>query len=73
MQVRFLALLSELRIWHCYNCDVGPRLGSDPLLLWMWCRLAAVAQIRPIAGELPYAVGMALKKPKKEKRIFSIV
>ena len=28
---------------------VGPRRGSDLALLWHWCRLAAVALIRPLA------------------------
>ena len=37
-------------------------------LLWLWCRLAAPAPIQPLALELPYAVGMALKKRKKEKK-----
>ena len=31
------------------SCGVGRRLGSDPTLLWLWCRLAAVALIRPLA------------------------
>ena len=39
---------------------VGRRCGSDPVLLW--CRLAAVAPIQPLAWELPYTVGAALKK-----------
>ena len=47
------------------NCGVGRRLGSDPSLLWLWCRLAAAALIGPLAWEPPYAVGMALKNPKK--------
>ena len=31
------------------TCGVGHRCGSDPTLLWLWlwCRLAAVALIRP--------------------------
>ena len=33
----------------------------DLALLWLWCRLAAVASIRPLAWEPPYAVGVALK------------
>ena len=40
-------------------------------MLWLWCRLAAVAQIQPLAWELPCAMGVALKskeKKKKEKR-----
>ena len=32
------------------------------LLLWLWCRPAAVAPIGPLAWELPYASGAALKK-----------
>ena len=29
------------------SCGVGRRGGSDPALLWLWCRLAAVALIDP--------------------------
>ena len=41
---------------------------KDPVLplLWLWCRPAAAALIRPFAGEPPYAMGVALKKKKKE-------
>ena len=35
------------------NCGIGRRHGSDPILLWLWCRLAAAALIRPLAQELP--------------------
>ena len=41
---------------------VRHRHGSDPALLWLWYRLAAAALIRPLAWELPYATGVALKK-----------
>ena len=41
---------------------VGYRRGSDPVLLWLRCRLAAVAPIQPLAWNPPYAVGAALKK-----------
>ena len=34
---------------------------KDPVLLWLWCRLAATALIRPLAWEPPYAVGVAKK------------
>ena len=27
------------------SCGVGHRCGSDPLLLWLWCRPAAIAPI----------------------------
>ena len=45
------------------SCGVGHRRSLDPLLLWLW--LAAVAPIRPIAREPPYAEGVALKRQKK--------
>ena len=35
------------------------------MLLWLWCRLPAAALIRPLAWELPYATGAALKEKKK--------
>ena len=41
---------------------------KDPALLWLWCRLAAVALIPTLAWELPYAVGTALKKANKTKQ-----
>ena len=49
------------------SCNVGHRQGSDPALLWLWCRPAAVALIQPIAWEPPYAVGVALKSKKQGK------
>ena len=38
----------------------------DLALLWLWCRLAAMALIQPLAWELPHALGVALKTPKKK-------
>ena len=35
---------------------------KDPVLLWLWCRLADVAPIRPLACETSYAAGVALKR-----------
>ena len=49
------------------SCGVGPRCGSDLAMLRLWCRLAAVALIRPLAWDPPYATGMALKSKKKKK------
>ena len=49
------------------SCGVVCRCGSDPALLWLWCRLAAIAPIRPLAWEPPYAAGAALEKGKKTK------
>lgn len=39
----------------------------DLMLQWLWHRLAAVAQIQPLAQEFPYAVIAALKRKKKFK------
>ena len=52
------------------SCGVGYRRGSDPMLLWLWGRPAAVALIRPLAQESPYAAGATLKgqKDKNKKR-----
>lgn len=36
--------------------------------LWLWCRLTAAASIRPLAWELPYATGAALKKKKRKEK-----
>ena len=51
--VRDLALL---------GCGVGRRRGSDPVLLWLWCRPVAAAPIWPLAWELTCAMGTALKR-----------
>ena len=37
------------------SCDVGQRLSSDLVLLWLWCMLAAAAPIQPLAWEYAYA------------------
>ena len=51
------------------SCGVGrPRCGSDVVLLWLWYMTAAVALIHRLAWEPPYAVGAALKRPKKKKK-----
>ena len=42
------------------------------MLLWLSCRMAAVAPIPPLAGELLYAAGVALKRPKK-KKVFTLI
>ena len=57
------------------SCGVGHRRGLDPSLLGLWHRPVATALIRPLAWELPYAAGAALKtkkgKRKKKKGILS--
>ena len=37
-------------------------------LLWLWCRLAAAAPMRPLAWELPYAADVALESKAKKKK-----
>ena len=49
------------------SCGVRPRHSSDLAFLWLWCRLAAVAPIQPLAWKPPYAMGVALKDQKKKK------
>ena len=49
------------------SCGVGRRQGLDSVLLWLWPRPAAVAPVRPLGWELPYALGVALKEKKKKK------
>ena len=44
------------------------RLGSDLELLLLWCRLAAVFLMRPLAWEPPCAAVETLKRPKKKKK-----
>ena len=46
------------------SCGVVCRHGLDPALLW----LAAVAPIRPLAWQLAYAAGAALRSKKKRRR-----
>ena len=50
------------------SCGVGHRRGSGLVLLWLWCRLAAVAPIGPLAWEPPCAAGADLKRQKKKKK-----
>ena len=54
---------------------VGFRRGSDLALLWLWHRLAAVAPVRPLAWELPFAFcgPKKQKKKKKKKKIIEIM
>ena len=50
------------------SCGVYRRRGLDPTLLWLWRRPAAIAPIRPLAWELPYAAGAAQEIAKKKKK-----
>ena len=55
------------------SCGVGRRCGLDLALLWLWCRPAAAALIRPLAWEPPYATGAALKRQKTKKIVRLII
>ena len=46
------------------SCGMGHWRGLDPELLWLWCRPAATTPIGPLARELPYAAGVALRRKK---------
>ena len=67
----------QVRPWPCsvgwesgiaLSSSVGHSRGSDPVLLWLWCRLAATAPVRSLAQEPPCAMGAALKKDKKQTK-----
>ena len=49
---------------HLFRILRAIKMGE--ILLWLWCRLAAAAQIPPLAWELPYATGAALKSREKK-------
>ena len=50
------------------SCGVGHRRSLELELLWLWCRLAATAPIRPLVWEPLYAVGAAQEKAKRQKK-----
>ena len=66
--VQSLASLSGLRIWCCRELWCRLQTWLNLVLLWLWCRPAGPAPIRPLAREPPYAAGVALKKDKRQKK-----
>ena len=74
LRVQSLALLSGLRIRYCHvhRHGIGHRHGSDPVLLYLWCRLTPTAPIGPLAWKPPYASGAALKKDKRKNFFLEI-
>ena len=52
------------------SCGVGHRCSSNPVLLWLWRRPVATALIGRLAWEPPYAIGVAIKIPKKKKKVY---
>ena len=51
------------------SCGLGCRYGSDPVLLWLYCRLAAIAlfHLTPSLGTF-ICSGCGPKKTKKLKK-----
>ena len=39
---------------------------KDPALLWLWCRPAATALIRPLAWKPPYTLGVTQKRQENK-------
>ena len=72
MQIQSLALLSGLGSSVAVSCSVSHRQGLDLVLLWMWHRLTAAAQVQPPAWKSPHAAGMIVKKKKKIKAFFGV-
>ena len=50
------------------SCGVGCRRSWDPTLLWLWCRPAAMALMRPLAWEPPYTAGAAQEMAKRQNK-----
>ena len=75
---RFQKPTREFPLWHCGKRTrlVSMRMQVQSLALliavsccsqqWLW--LAAIAPIRPLAQELPYAASAALKSKLKKKK-----
>ena len=59
-----LTSLSGSGIQHCHQLWCSHKCSSDLALLWLWLRPAAAAIIQPLAQELPYTTGEALKRKK---------
>ena len=55
----------ELQVQSLTQCS-----GSkDPVLLQLWCRVAAAAWIQSLAWELPYARGATIKLKKDDSTL----
>ena len=52
------------------SCSVNHKQGLVPMLLWLWPKLAIAVLIQPLAWELSYVAGMALKRKKKNIYIY---
>ena len=56
------------------SCGVGHRCGLDPVLLWLWHRLAAVALILipNVVTSIYHMCGPKSKKKKKEMKRYPV-
>ena len=70
LQVWFLASLSGQESNVAMSHDVGRSRGSDLALLWLWCRAAATAPIRPLVWDsiCPKCGPKKTKRQKKKKK-----
>ena len=64
MQVWSLASVSGLKIWHCWKLPCRSQMWLGSGVAWLWLRLAAAAPFGPLAQELPFATGVAIKRKK---------
>ena len=75
LQVRSLTSISALRILRCHELwctsQTWLRSGIAVVLVYVGRRLVATAPIRPLAWELPYALGVALKRQKKKSNEYT--
>ena len=55
------------------SCSVGHKCGSDPAFLWLQPLPAGTAPIQPLAWELLYAAGAALKRQKKKENSKTVI
>ena len=66
LRVQSLALLSGLRILCCCELQCSPQIWLRSHISVALCRSAAIAPIKPLAWELPYDKGMALKRQQNK-------
>ena len=68
-----LVQLSGLRIQHCGELWCRCRCSSDPVLLWLWHRPAAIAPIRPRAWGSSICHRCGPEKTKKKNLLIVCV
>ena len=61
-------LAQWVKIQWCRKLWCRSQMQLRSIVVWLWCRPAAAAPIWPLAQELPYTTGTALKKKKERKK-----